>query len=225
MEEGRTREAVATGWQADENRPRAPMMPGLVHISGRGSEELYRGTEPEMTTEERLEKLEREQAAVKRLGRRLLIVFGLFAGTVALAWIFSNPTRTSFAPADGKVIRANGFVLEDDQGRTRAALGFSEDGPSLALSDEKGKPRAGLAMAKDGPGLALLDEKGEIRAVLTVLKDGPSLGLLDENGKSRVGLSATKSRARAALGLSDEKGEIRAVLAAAKDGPMLGLSD
>jgi len=37
-----------------------------------------------------------------------------------------------------KVIRANEFILEDENGVTRAVLSALKDGPNLVLYDEKG---------------------------------------------------------------------------------------
>jgi len=34
------------------------------------------------------------------------------------------------------------------------------NGPALVLADENGRPRASLAISKDGPSLSLWDEKG-----------------------------------------------------------------
>jgi len=61
-----------------------------------------------------------------------------------------------------KVIRAKRFVLEDENGKTRASLIVGKDGPGLVLLDENGKPRAMLSVLKDGPGLALYDENGNV---------------------------------------------------------------
>ena len=89
-------------------------------------------------------------------------------------------------------VRAKGFVLVDDEGRERAMLVMTKDGPALFLSDENGELRAGLAAYKDGPGLALFDEEGEARATLVVGKHGPEMSLFDETGKERTRLTATK---------------------------------
>jgi hypothetical protein len=72
----------------------------------------------------------------------------------------------------GKVIRANAFIVEDENGRICTSLTTTKDGPALWLYDENGKPRASLR----------------------ALKDGPTLGLFDKNGKPRAGLSATKGK-------------------------------
>lgn len=117
-----------------------------------------------MTTEERLEKLERELAASKRRNRRLWIVLVAILGGCALAWTFTKGIGTAWAQAEAKgekVIRANRFVLEDGQGRERGKLEMTVDGPALRLSDEKGNTRAVLSIFENEPGLKLWDEKGK----------------------------------------------------------------
>jgi len=103
-----------------------------------------------------------------------------------------------------KEVRANNFVLEDGNGKTRASLGMDEDGLELrlkykngnigaalclhddkvvlSLSDNNGKPRAVLGLTQKLPLLCLYDEREEPRATLAVLADGPHLVLRDEKG-------------------------------------------
>jgi len=141
-----------------------------------------------MMTEERLEKVERELRAAKRRSRWLLVALGLGLGAMALVWASaaSVPKAEAQGAADGRTVRANMFILEDENGKPRAALAALKDGPVLSLFDENGKPRAGLAVAKDGPRLGLLDENGKYRAALVVAKDGSRLSLFDETGKERA---------------------------------------
>jgi hypothetical protein len=102
-----------------------------------------------MTVEERLEKVERELAALK---------------------------------AGEGVVKAQAFVVEDADGRIRAELGLTKDGPRLRLLDGNGTPRIGLALPEIGPGLALLDANGVNRAWVVAHSGGPILALFDENG-------------------------------------------
>ncbi|MDD5222404.1 MAG: hypothetical protein PHE84_00305 [bacterium] len=86
-----------------------------------------------MTIEERLEKVEKELTLLKK--------------TLATA---------------PKVIRANKFIVEDENGKVRAGMVLDEDGPRLGLFDEHGKVRVGMGLDKNGPGLGLLDANGKV---------------------------------------------------------------
>lgn len=82
-----------------------------------------------------------------------------------------------------KEIRAKRFILEDENGKTRADLSVGKNNPGLWLFDENGKVRASLNIGKDGSGLGLSDENSKTRIVLYMGKDGPRLALFGENGK------------------------------------------
>ena len=130
-----------------------------------------------MTTEERLEKVEKESAAAKRQLRRLMIggPIGLACVAVLLA-LWARPAE----------VQARKFVLLDENGKTRALLAMEEFGPRLSLADAQGKTRAALCVVKTGPVLNLSDMNGTARAGLAVLKDGPVLNLDYGNGKTRA---------------------------------------
>ena len=115
-----------------------------------------------MTTDERIENLEKGLASARRFNRWLLAAVGLALGVCILAGTF-GPTMAA-APGGGaavKEVRANRFVLEDENGKGRAVLGVDKDGPGLGLFDAAGTPRAMLSVDKDGSGLDLLDAAGK----------------------------------------------------------------
>jgi len=202
-----------------------------------------------MTTDERIENLEKGLASARRFNRWLLAAVGLALGVWILAGTF-GPTMAA-APASGgaaKEVRANRFVVEDANGKVRAELNVSKDGSVLGLRDENGKPRIVLGVVaglKDEPMLCLSDENGKPRAALSVTKDGPVLSLFDsENEKPLVTLQGTKvvaltlrdengtdlarlltGKSGALLQLSDENGKPRAELNVSKAGSLLGLRD
>ena len=92
-----------------------------------------------------------------------------------------------------KVIRANQFILEDDNGKTRAVLDVGKDGvPGFYLYDENATPRAMLGVTNYGAMLALCDKKGKTVASLAVSDDGTSLRLSDDNGKPRLRVDVGK---------------------------------
>jgi hypothetical protein len=218
-----------------------------------------------MTVEERLEKLERELAAAKRNNRRLLIAAGLLVGISALAWLITGSAGIVQAQEaeevpnleileTGNIIRANGFILEDAEGRTRAELVMTEGEPRLRLLDEYGKNRAVLGMNEVKkeiglfllPGLGLYDENGVHRAML--LEDslnlynedgvrwaqlrvssllGGSLSLDDENSVERVHLAASDASVLSFPGLSlyDENSDLCSAMYVNELGPFLFMTD
>ena len=159
-----------------------------------------------MTTEERLEMLERELVETKHRSRRLLIGLALVVVGLGLVWTFAKITGNAHAQEDEKILRATAFVLVDDQGRVRGEMKMIASGPELRLADENGKARAELIACKDGPVLALSDENGKARVGLSVVKDGPGLVMLDENGKTRAFLNTAKNMP--GLVMLDENGKV-----------------
>ena len=180
-----------------------------------------------MTTEERLERVERElveaKAQATRAKRRtqwLLVALGLALG----AWAFAGTFGPNTAGAQGGAaavneVRARSFVLIDEKDEVRARLSIFDGGPMLAMSDEKGHLRAILGILKDGPKLNLFDEKAVTRAVLAVVPDGSGLVLHDDKGKPRAMLGV--AAAGPELALLDAAGEVRARLNTDKKGPAL----
>ena len=175
-----------------------------------------------MTIEERLDGLETALVHTQRCNRRLAAT--LILGVVAAVGAF-GAGLAAVQPAGGgaKEVRATSFVLEDENGKTRASVGMGKDGPGLWLWDENAKPRVMLVATKDGSVLWLHDGNGKGRAVLSASDDSPMLSLYDENDKTRARLAVIKEGA--GLALSDENGKDRAALGVAKDGPGLSLWD
>ena len=166
-----------------------------------------------MTTEERLEKVEKELMRGRKLNRWLLTGIGIVFVACIVVWAFGPKTATA-QPAGTAVseVFARKFVVVDENGKTRAMLYMGRDGPSLTLFDEKGKSRVILevyqsdvnliGVDKNVPRLCLRDEKGNYRAGIWVDKDVPRLGLYDENNKTRALMSVLKEGP--SLGLYDE---------------------
>lgn len=118
--------------------------------------------------------LELRLARVERRYRQLVTaVVVLTVAAVTLAWTGQAPAREV-----QEVVRANRFVLEDVEGRTRGVLLITERGPGLVLSNEQGAPRFALNVSDVGAGLVFNDAEGAPRVWL--LQDdehGPSLRL------------------------------------------------
>jgi hypothetical protein len=181
-----------------------------------------------MTTEERLEKLEKELTGAKRRSRVMLV-----ATVMAVAVVF---LLGAGGEAVQKVVRAERFELMDSTGKLRAVLGLTESGqPALGLWDQDGKARAVLGLRAgpglaDEPGLWLSDHDGKVRAMLDLCCFGqPALSLLDQNGENRVTLALSAVLVKFGepwLALHDQDGKHRAVLDVTKRyGPGLELFD
>jgi len=108
----------------------------------------------------RLEKVERDLRVAKRRTRWLMVGVGLATVGLVLGWTMANSTATAQTQAP-KVIRANYFILEDENGKSRAELTVIAGGPTLVLSDERGNDPAALSVSRGGPRVSLLDENGK----------------------------------------------------------------
>ena len=203
-----------------------------------------------MTTEERLENLERELARAKRHNRWLAAIAGLVVVGLVLAWAWDKITSTA-QPQEGakpakpaQVIRATAFVLVDDEGRERGKLEMLKDQPQLVLSDANGSPRAMLVASRGCPavvlydapesnysvmlssgGLCLRDDKGRLRAGLRVSGDQASLELNDANGKPPSVERVLDYLEAKAVPFWHERGKRGVWLGVQEDGPVMLMND
>jgi len=157
-----------------------------------------------MTTDERFEKVEGQLARVRWINRCLI---GCIVVALGLWFILKTfGPETAWAQSGAKEIRAKRFVLEDENGKTRADLRVDKNGPSLRLCDENEKARVRLMAFKDATCLALTDENGKPRAAFVVDMDKSALMLSDENGKPRAVFEVEKDRP--VLSYTDENGKL-----------------
>jgi hypothetical protein len=162
-----------------------------------------------MTTEERLEKLERRN-------RLLLIGLVLAVAVFVLGALADEKTFN--------IIRANRFILEGENGKLRAVLEVDKSGStSLSMRDENEKIRTILSVSKDELGLYLYNENEKPRTILSMSKNEPGLMLLDENGKERAMLSIKNNSP--GLSMFDADGKNRAMLRIFENMPGLSLRD
>ncbi len=110
-----------------------------------------------------------------------------------------------------KVVTAQGFMVTDQSGKTRAELKVNNDGvPILRLLDAKGKVAAALSVRANGtpiltfpghatlevtsdgtPALSLADRQGRSAATITISYDGrPTFGLFNPSTKTSAVLMA-----------------------------------
>jgi len=108
-----------------------------------------------------LEYLQREVIPFPKQGPQVLVLLPEQKTLVLEAIDLAKAVALAGARAGGNEIRANRFVLEDENGKSRAELLTTKLGSALKLSDEAGNRRAMLFVDKDGPRLSLCDEKGK----------------------------------------------------------------
>jgi len=173
-----------------------------------------------MSTDERMEKMEGQLTRIRWFNRCLIACIVLSLGVWFILKTFGP--ETAWAQSGEKVIRATKFVLEDENGKTRAILGMVKDRPMLRLLDENYKAAVPLAAVKEGPVLLLYDEDEKPRAVMSVSKDGPGLALYDEKGNQCASLAESKDATM--LVLSNEKDVTMLVLSNEKHKPGIILS-
>jgi len=90
-----------------------------------------------MTTDERMGKIEGQLARMRWFNRCLIACIVLSLGVWFILKTF-GPEQV-WAQSSGKVIRAGSFILEDENGKARAGLSVSKDGPGLVLCDKNSK--------------------------------------------------------------------------------------
>ncbi len=122
--------------------------------------------------------------------RVVLIIGGLagFAGGALAAWLLLNNQALAQGVAEERapVVSAQEFRLVDQQGKSRAVLGFSADGePYLAMLHRDGTRIIWLGLSEES-GLAIRDVDGKTRLILSLDTMGePSMILRDRQHQTR----------------------------------------
>ena len=123
----------------------------------------------EQTSEliDRIVQLERQQAEVRRTNRRLELLAGALVLLIGSVLVMGQTNSVHS-------IEARQFVLRDDAGVVRGALGLGDNGAvGINLNDIKGRPRISLDIASNGtPGLDFYDATGKLRATFALGPEG-----------------------------------------------------
>lgn len=156
----------------------------------------------------RIEKLERDNRRLKRLGVAALVLVGAL-GLVAA-------TR----PEPG-VIKAHAFEVIDGQGRARIKLAATESGEEIWMKNVDGVVTSRLSGDAKGTSL-VLDGSGSKAgsAMIDASRDGASLSIFSSEG----GTASIDAFGYPTLSLWDVKGET-ASISAFPFGPNLSLAD
>ena len=127
------------------------------------------------------------------------------------------------AASSEKEVTARRFVVQDDQGKTRATLSMGRaGGPSLTFYDQTGRIRADLSVILDHPQLALYRKDGNVAAQVAIgADDNPGVWLLDQAKKERLTLELRDQEGSPVLKLLGGDGDPRLVAAVVRSQPML----
>ena len=132
-----------------------------------------------MSTEERLERLERLHRRMKQAGAVVVVL--------AAALLLMGQAVPK------KSVEANEFILKNTEGKVLARLDLKDGGPRLLLLDQNGEGRAMLSVIGGKPALDMFDASGKARADLVVEADGPRILLFNGNEKGVPAMAATSN--------------------------------
>lgn len=109
-----------------------------------------------MTTEERLECLEKEA----QRNRKVIRWFGVLLGLCIGAWLATGVffPQGLIAQDVTDLIRAKQFYMVDERGMPRIVMLVHEGEPILNLLDEATSPRFAIALHEGEPSMAMYDE-------------------------------------------------------------------
>jgi hypothetical protein len=165
--------------------------------------------EIELGLAQRLERIEHENAQLRKQGNRLRIGGAAVLGLLTVMLMGGLFSALSAGPRD--VLEARKFVLRDAGGMVRGVWEVTDNGGArLVLRDRDARERVRLTLLPDGsPGLTLADRDGRSRTVMGLLPDQTAtLVFADRAGKPRavLGIPADGS---STLAFADRDGEIR----------------
>ena len=110
----------------------------------------------------KVERLERENLRLKRIGISLIIV-----AVAALTMGQSQSTKT---------VEANAFVLRGPDGSVRAKLDSNKSSTELVFLNDAGQSRLAITASQEGEGLEMMSDSGELLATMSAaLQKGPQL--------------------------------------------------
>ncbi len=103
------------------------------------------------------------------------------------------------AGSGNSVVKAQGFVLEDEQGKPRSSWIMDKKGPRLQFFAEDGKKRMSLYLMEDGkngPIFSVYDDSEMLRAAMTVdISGNPHFLLSDPGQKPRLHMAVSRTGA------------------------------
>lgn len=180
----------------------------------------------------RLERLEREN---RRLKRGALIGLALATSLIASLALLGQAQQTQSTPPKAPAARAKKTAPAAAPAPAPApppppaplVLPKNIEAESFILKDANGRVRAELAMSGEGPSLKLRDQSGTALVTLSLLDSapgGPLLLLSDAQHSASLSMSVSPSQG-SQLSLIGERADVQARVAVSPDGTALELTD
>jgi hypothetical protein len=113
-------------------------------------------------------------------------------------------------------VRAKRFVLEDEKGRSRIVMGFTDGDPDLTLYDASETERLSVSLAGGEPTVYFADTK-RIRLTLAIHDDAPIISLTDSYNNARMVYALDKT-GDPVISLTSKDKNSSVTIGVAKDG-------
>jgi hypothetical protein len=144
----------------------------------------------------RVEKLERQNRALRGMGLVILVLGGAFF------WM----GQTAQIPIQ-RAIEARKFTLRDMRGKRRAELSVAVGRPVLLFYDANEQVSVSVGIDEDGPGITVYGPNQQRQAAVLLSETGPLITLHDSSGVKRLNLNVTPQGP--AIGLLGSMGEAK----------------
>ncbi|MBX3145622.1 MAG: hypothetical protein KF785_02535 [Gemmatimonadales bacterium] len=120
------------------------------------------------------------ETRISRLRVVAMLSFGVAATAVGLTLRGQSDT----------IVEGRLWLAKDDQGRTRAMFGVTNDGVALTMYDSTGQMRLDVGLTQHGaPGLVMLTNRGEPALTLNLSEgSGPTVRMIDPAAQTRLEL-------------------------------------
>jgi hypothetical protein len=146
----------------------------------------------------RLEKLERQNRAMKRIGLAALLCVGAF--------FWMGQARVTIS----KTVESRSFSLRDPKGKKKAELSLTLGRPALQFFDDAEQVVVSVGVDEDGRGMVVYGQNERRQAAFVLGDTGPVLSMFGPDGGKRMNLSVTPQGP--AIGLLGAKGEAKGAL-------------
>lgn len=173
-----------------------------------------------MTSEQRIEQIEKRLRTVERSARRWRAV-----ATLAVVVAVGIGTLGAAMNKAARVVDVEGINFVDKEGVNRGFIGVSDEGyVELKFRGKDNEASVALLLQDHGPSLALSAPEGHGAIALKAGSDGGAMAIFDESDRARMSVSIIDDDVLFNLRNSKDKGGI-SMMAANTVGGMITVKD